>query len=152
MGIRTLDPSDGATLDDEWIIEDLVAGSDVTVTVIDGQGGPLALPAVVLDHGPGMYDAEAKMRPRKERARGLRPAGLEQALASCEQLALRMHAALQARHISRSDFVVQGDDVYFLEINTIPGLSSGSNCMECAHAAGLSYDDLIALVVGAALM
>jgi D-alanine-D-alanine ligase len=151
MGIRTLERGDTAPPDGEWIIEDLVAGTDVTVTVIDGLGGPLALPAVVLDHGPGMYDEEAKMRSREDRARGLRPAGLRPALARSEQLAVRMHRALQARHISRSDFVVHGDEVYFLEINTIPGLSSGSNCMECAHAAGLNYDDLIALVVGAAL-
>jgi D-alanine-D-alanine ligase len=138
----------------DWIVEEYVEGADATVTVVEGAGDALALPAVVLDHvhGHGPYDNDAKLlRPRADRARGVRPAGMAAALAECERIAATMHTAVGARHISRCDFRVRDGEAYFLEINTLPGLSGVSNCTECAHAGGLSYDDLIALVVGAAL-
>jgi D-alanine-D-alanine ligase len=62
-----------------------------------------------------------------------------------------MHVALGAAHVSRSDFVIHDGEPFFLELNTMPGLSAVSNVTECAAAAGLNYADLLALVVGAAL-
>ena len=140
----------------DWLVEEYVDGADATVTVVEGAGDVLALPAVVLDfdhsRGHGSYDTDAKLlRPRADRARGVRPAEMGAALAECERIAATMHTAVGARHISRCDFRVRDGEAYFLEINTLPGLSAVSNCTECAHAGGLSYDDLIALVVGAAL-
>ena len=69
----------------------------------------------------------------------------------CEHHATRMHLALGAAHLSRSDFVIHGGEPFFLELNTMPGISAVSNVTECAWAAGLTYADLLALLVGAAL-
>jgi D-alanine-D-alanine ligase len=66
-------------------------------------------------------------------------------------MAAAVHALIGARHISRSDFVVAEGRPWFLEINTLPGLSRIGNAAESAYAAGLAYEDLFALVVGPAL-
>ncbi len=61
-----------------------------------------------------------------------------------QEYALSAHRAISAQGFSRVDFVLDGDhNPYALEVNTIPGLLSGSNLPLEASAMGLSYDDLI---------
>jgi len=53
------------------------------------------------------------------------------------------HITLGLSQYSRSDFMIQGDDVYFLEVNTLPGLTPESLFPKAAEAVGLSFTDLI---------
>jgi D-alanine-D-alanine ligase len=136
----------------EWMIEEFRPGHDVTVTVVELAGRPFALPAVELRHPGEIFDMDAKMRASAVApAVAARPTELLGCLAECERLALRMHTALGARHLSRCDFMISNGSPYFLEINTIPGISAKSLAAECAQAAGLDYDDFMALLLGAAM-
>lgn len=132
----------------DWIVEQFVDGRDATVTVVEIEGRPVPLAAVVLEHGNDFYDADGKLA---DRAGATRPPELIEALRQCEVTAALVHQLIGARHVSRCDFVIHDGQADFLEINTIPGLSRISNAAESAYAAGLGYDDLIALIVGAAL-
>jgi D-alanine-D-alanine ligase len=61
-----------------------------------------------------------------------------------QDYALSAHYAINAHGFSRVDFVLDHDYTPFaLEVNTIPGLLSGSNLPLEAQAIGLSYDELI---------
>ncbi|MGB3340901.1 MAG: D-alanine--D-alanine ligase [bacterium] len=61
-----------------------------------------------------------------------------------QEYALSAHRAINAQGFSRVDFVLDEDhNPYVLEVNTIPGLLSGSNLPLEASANGLSYDGLI---------
>lgn len=61
-----------------------------------------------------------------------------------QEYALTAHRAINAQGFSRVDFVLDpNDNPYALEVNTIPGLLSGSNLPLEAQAIGLSYDELI---------
>lgn len=57
--------------------------------------------------------------------------------------ALTAHTTLGLSQYSRSDFMISGDDVYFLEVNTLPGLTSESLYPKAAAAVGLSYTQLV---------
>jgi len=57
--------------------------------------------------------------------------------------ALAAHIGLGLSQYSRSDFMIKGDDVYFLEVNTLPGLTSESLFPKAAAAVGLSFTQLI---------
>jgi D-alanine-D-alanine ligase len=152
LGVSRISGAQTPPATGEWIVEEFLPGDDVTVAVIEVAGRPVALPAVALRHPGEFYDVPAKMsRPAARKAVATRPPGLWQALIDCERLAAAMHAQVGARHISRSDFVVSGGDPYFLEINTVPGISAISNAAECAYAAGLDYDGFIALIISPAL-
>jgi len=59
------------------------------------------------------------------------------------ETALAVHQALNLSHYSRSDFMVRAGEVYFLEVNTLPGLTPQSLLPKAAQAVGLSYDQLI---------
>ncbi len=136
----------------EWLVEEYVAGEDVTVTVVEVEGRPVALPAVVLRHDHPIYDADVKLvSDPAHKARAVRPTHLLERLRECEELAVQMHRGLGVAHVSRSDFVVGDAGSSYLETNTLPGLSALSNVTECARAGGIDYTALVALVVGAAL-
>lgn len=62
-------------------------------------------------------------------------------------LAHKVHTALGLRHYSRSDFIVAPDGIYFLEVNTLPGLTSESLFPKAVDAVGSSYADLLAHLV-----
>jgi len=54
-----------------------------------------------------------------------------------------VHEALDLTQYSRSDFMVKDGEVYFLEVNTLPGLTPTSIFPKAAEAVGLSFDQLI---------
>ncbi len=73
------------------------------------------------------------------------------ALAEISRSALTAHQALRCSGYSRSDFLISPDgDVFWLEANTLPGLSRHSNRATRAEVAGISYDELIATILAAA--
>ena len=61
---------------------------------------------------------------------------------------LTAHLALRCSGYSRSDFLVApGGDVFWLEANTLPGLSRHGNLATMASVAGISYDELITTIL-----
>jgi len=60
-----------------------------------------------------------------------------------EEIAERVHTVLELKQYSRSDFIVTDDDIYFLEVNTLPGLTEHSLVPKSLAAVGCSYKDFI---------
>ena len=54
-----------------------------------------------------------------------------------------VHTALGLTQYSRSDFMIRDGEVFFLEVNTLPGLTPHSLFPKAAEAVGLSFDGLI---------
>lgn len=105
------------------IVEDFVAGDEFTVAVAEDGGEPVALPVIQIKSPSGIYDYDAKYGPKP--AEKLCPAPIPDDLASrLQAAALMVHKTIDARHLSRTDFIVDASgEIWFLEINTIPGLS-----------------------------
>lgn len=59
------------------------------------------------------------------------------------EAALLVHTTLGLTQYSRSDFMIRKGEVYFLEVNTLPGLTSQSLYPKAAEAVGLPFTDLI---------
>jgi D-alanine-D-alanine ligase len=62
------------------------------------------------------------------------------------------HSVLGLSQYSRSDFMVSEGKVYFLEVNTLPGLTSESLFPKAADAIGLRFADLVAHLVRTAVV
>jgi D-alanine-D-alanine ligase len=58
-----------------------------------------------------------------------------------------VHDTLGLSQYSRSDFIIRNGQAYFLEVNTLPGLTNESLFPKAAAAVGLTYDQLIAHLV-----
>ncbi|MEY3784354.1 MAG: hypothetical protein RLZZ230_676 [Candidatus Parcubacteria bacterium] len=63
--------------------------------------------------------------------------------AKLAEIAQLVHQVIDCQQYSRSDFIVRDGEVYFLEVNTLPGLTSESLFPKAAAAVGLEYEELI---------
>ncbi len=59
------------------------------------------------------------------------------------EIAAAVHRELDLAQYSRSDFILGDDGVYFLEVNTLPGLTPESLYPKAAAAVGLKLEDLV---------
>jgi D-alanine-D-alanine ligase len=131
------------------LIERFIAGTEITAAVI-GNEGPEVLPLVEIVPQGGFYDYERKYTPGATDK--IVPARIPEAKAArARELALSSHRVLQCRGLSRVDMIVAADEVYVLEVNTIPGMTATSLVPRAAEAAGISYSQLVDRLIELAL-
>lgn len=68
-----------------------------------------------------------------------------------QQYAVRAHQALQLRGYSRTDMILQGEELYLLETNTIPGMTPTSSLPQAAAEAGIPFAELLDRLIALAL-
>jgi len=137
--------------DEEWLAEPFSAGTAVTCGVITRGGELVPLPPLeTVPTTAEFYDYAAKRDPNAYRYRC--PAELpEPTMAAIQRAALDAHSALGCHSYSRSDFIVTPTrDLYWLEVNTLPGLSVHGNLATMASAAKISYDELVVAILESA--
>ncbi len=133
------------------LIERLVPGVDVGVSVVDLGDGPTALPAVEIVPSNGVYDYAARY------TAGLTtwhaPARLDPAVAlDVAEIAIEAHNALGLRDLSRVDLIVSPDGTaQVLEVNVSPGMTETSLLPMAVAAAGLDFGKLLATLVARAV-
>lgn len=127
------------------LIEDFIEGDEYTVAVIETESGVTALPVIAIKPKTEFFDLQSKYDPAL--CDEICPAPISAALTSeLQAAALAAHRAIGARHISRSDFIVDTSGrVWFLEINTIPGMTANSLLPKALKVAGIDFGDLLAL-------
>lgn len=126
------------------IIEQAISGREFTVGVIEKEGALTALPVTEIIPRAHYFDYESKYDVN-ELAEEVCPALIDDALA-CElqSAAVRIHKELGVQYLSRSDFIVTTDgEVYFLEINTIPGMTPTSLVPRALKASGVDLSSLL---------
>lgn len=143
-------PEDPGKADDLWLIEDYIAGRELTVSVMEGK----ALAVTELRPKVGFYTYEAKYTEGK--TEHIVPAPIpDEIYKEALDAAAKVHGILGCRGVSRSDF--RYDDtagnpgkLYFLEINTQPGMTALSLAPEQAAYKGMSFPELCAWIVESA--
>ncbi|MCC5948615.1 MAG: D-alanine--D-alanine ligase [Nitriliruptoraceae bacterium] len=132
---------------DTVLIERFVAGTEVAVTVLDGE----ALPAVEIQPKEGAYDFAARYTAGATEFHA--PARLDAStLEACTRTALTAYGAIGARHVSRADMIVDAAGTpWLLEIDTCPGMTGTSLVPLAAEAAQLPFAALCERLVACAL-
>lgn len=128
----------------EFVTEKPIKGREFTVGIIERGEERLPLPVIEIIPRGTFFDFENKYNPEKL-ASEICPARIEDSLASeLQRQALVIHSHLKAKHISRSDFIITEDGrIFFLEINTIPGMTETSLIPKMLKIADLSLRELI---------
>ena len=135
------------SFDDIVLVEERIQGRELTVGILED----MALPVIEVVPSHACFDYEAKYQP------GLTtyhvPAVLDEDVAQhCQAVALEAHRAVEARHVSRVDLMLNAyRQPVILEINTIPGLTSMSLLPKAARVAGIEFSALCERLVLAAL-
>jgi len=137
---------DAASREGEKVIaEKYIPGREVTVGIIDGE----PLPVLEIFSKNSFYDYEAKYSRGMSVHREMEDSG-GKLYSKIQEVAVRAYETAGCSHMGRVDFRVDGDDIYVLEINTIPGMTSTSLLPEAAGYAGIDFPELILRIIKSA--
>jgi D-alanine-D-alanine ligase len=127
-----------------YLVEPFVAGAEATCAVLEQADGSLiALPPIEIVPAEGAFDYAGKYL--ASTTQEICPARFGDAVNSALQAAaLKAHKAVGAMGYSRSDFIVAGPGVTFLEINTLPGLTKASLYPKALGVQGIAFADFLA--------
>lgn len=141
---------DAFTYHDVALIEKYISGTEVAVTVTDGPSGAQALPAVEIVPLEGVYSFEARYNAGETTF--FVPARLsDQVSAAIASAAVTVHETLGLSQISRIDLIVDDSGVpWFLEANSLPGLTETSSAPLAIEASGVDVGALYEALARAA--
>jgi len=137
---------------DKILVEEYIKGREATCGILENFRGEklYALPPVeIIPPKDKFFDYEVKYDGSTQE---ICPAGFDiETKRKIEGLAKKAHQILGCRHYSRVDFIVTNKDIYLLEVNTLPGLTSESLFPKAASMAGLEFPQLLDHLVQLAL-
>ena len=127
------------------LVEEFIEGTEITCGVI-GNEKLRALPVVEIVPKREFFDYQAKYN--ESLCDEIVPARINKSLTKKAQKATQIaFQALGCRGFGRVDMIIRGNDVYVLELNTIPGLTPVSLVPKAAQAAGISYPQLLDKII-----
>ena len=135
------------------LVEEWIEGTEVTCATMGEGASTQALPIIeIVPQGDAeFYDFEAKYAPGG--SQHLIPPRISEAASTLiAQYAIQAHRALGCRGVARSDYIVDKNGTpYFLELNTIPGMTQTSLVPDAARAAGMGFEKLVETLVDQAI-
>jgi D-alanine-D-alanine ligase len=126
--------------DSQILIEAFLNGKEYTVGVFYYKGAVKVLPITEIISENDFFDYEAKYLGKSQE---ITPADIEpQLLKKLEETAKKVYLALNMTGFSRTEYIVVNNEPYFLEMNTVPGMTTASILPQQAAAAGISLPEL----------
>lgn len=134
------------------LVEERIRGREATVGVVEGLRGEAfyTLPTVeIVPPGDDFFSYDAKYNGA---SREVCPGNFSRVVTEeLKRAAKVIHRALGLRHYSRSDFIVAPKGLYYLETNTLPGLTTESLLPKSLVAVGVPFPDFLTHLVNLAL-
>ena len=136
--------------DSTVLIEQFITGTEITVPIL-GNDTLEILPIVEIVPNGGFYDYKAKYTAGETDE--IVPARVSGAVtAEARRIATLCHQTLGCQGMSRTDMIVTGkNEIYTLEVNTIPGMTPTSLLPRSAEAAGYPFSQLLDKLIALAL-
>lgn len=134
------------TMDDEAIMEEVIEGDEVSVPIIDG----VAYPPIKIEALKGTYfDYTSKYSDGGAREYVTKFSdNLEKEL---KEFTEKTYYAAKCKGYSRVDFLVRDDKAYFMEVNTLPGMTATSLLPKSLASVGIGYRETLELLIKASL-
>ena len=133
-------------VDDEAVVEKFIDGPLITIGVV----GDRVLAAIEIETVTGFYDYDSKYTPGNTIYH--LPARLDSTTQTeAGRITLEMVRALRLKGATRSELMIdKSGKIYFIEANTIPGMTETSLLPKAAKHAGISFDELVLEIVNEA--
>lgn len=126
--------------DSEILIEEFLDGPEITIGVLNFKDEIKVLPMTEIVTNNDFFDYEAKYLGKSEEITPARiSAKTHQKL---EEVATQVYDILNMNGFTRSEYILVNNEPYFLEMNTVPGLTNESLIPQQAQAAGISLEEL----------
>lgn len=130
----------------EVLVESFMKGREVACGLVKTRKKNIVFPVTEIISKNEFFDFEAKYTPGKSEE--ITPARLPEELSGrIRELSSAIYDLLGCRGIVRVDFILIDESPFFLEINTVPGMTSESIIPKQAEAAGMSQKELYSMVI-----
>lgn len=130
----------------EVLIEEFIDGLEVTCGLVKTQSESIVFPVTEVLPKKEFFDFEAKYDP--DMAEEITPARISQDLTErIQNISSQVYDALKCKGIVRVDYIIKGDEIYILEANTIPGMTSTSFIPQQVAAMNRDLKDILTLVI-----
>ena len=127
------------------IAEAAVVGRELTCAVYFNGTENVALPVIEIITENEFFDYEAKYNGH---SREVCPAQIPDALRDeIQEVSKKIYAHLGCSGLVRVDYIASEEGLYFLEVNTIPGMTAASLVPQMVRAAGLDMTDFLTTVI-----
>ncbi|MBO8449105.1 MAG: D-alanine--D-alanine ligase [Bacteroidetes bacterium] len=127
------------------LAEKFIPGRELTDAVYFNGKEVVALPVIEIVTDHEFFDYDAKYNGCSEE---ICPARLSDGLtARIQEASKKIYARLGCSGVVRVDYILSGEDLYFLEINTIPGMTSASLVPKMVKAAGMDMTDFLTEII-----
>ncbi|MBR5141166.1 MAG: D-alanine--D-alanine ligase [Bacteroidales bacterium] len=127
------------------IAEAAVVGRELTCAVYFNGKENVALPVIEIITENEFFDYEAKYQGHSKE---VCPAQIPDALRDeIQEVSKKIYSHLGCAGLVRVDYIASEEGLYFLEVNTIPGMTSASLVPQMVRAAGMSMTDFLSTVI-----
>jgi D-alanine-D-alanine ligase len=131
---------------DAVLVESYIDGREVACGVLKTKNKTIVLPLIEIISKNEYFDFEAKYT--QGRSDEIAPADMSLPITSkIQEISSYVYDILGCKGIVRVDFIVTGEKPYFIEINTVPGMTKESLVPKEAAAAGISLEDLYSMAI-----
>ena len=136
--------------DFEVLVEEFIEGTEVTCGVFKSRNKELILPLTEIVSKKEFFDYEAKYTPGMSDE--ITPARISEHLTKqCQNEASRIYDILNCKGLVRVDFILKNNKFYFLEINTVPGMSENSLVPQQIREAGYTTSEIYGMLLDEAI-
>lgn len=134
----------------EYLIEKLIVGREVTCAVIDVFGEIEPLPLVEIIPTRSFFDYDSKYN-SESGCLEICPAAISPDLTvDIQEKSKQIFKLLKIKQYCRIDWILQGNTPYFIEINTLPGMTPTSLVNKELEAANIGFDHFIKQLIATA--
>ncbi len=131
--------------DNEILVEEFIEGTEITCGIFRHKGKLIVLPVTEIVSKKEFFDYEAKYNGMADE---ITPARISvEKEKECKTLSAFLYNKLNCKGIVRFDYIFNENGMYFLEVNTVPGLSAASIVPQQAEDMGISIGELFAMVI-----
>lgn len=132
--------------DPEVIIESFVKGIEVSCGILKTSTEEIIFPITEIVTKNEFFDFEAKYT--QGMAEEITPARIaEETKNQIQSIASEIYDSLNCKGIVRIDFILKGNQVYFLELNSVPGMSKESILPQQIRALNLNVEDVLLKII-----
>ena len=117
------------------LVEEFIEGTEITCGLVKLDNKIIVFPVTEIVSKKDFFDAEAKYEGMADE---ITPARISESLRTdCEIISMAIYKFLNCRGIVRIDYIIRDGILYFLELNTVPGMTSVSIIPKQIETAGI---------------
>lgn len=135
-------------LEDDILIEKFIHGKEVTCCVIQSNKGLTVLPLLDINTNNKFFDYSAKYQDETNIDFSTLPRFLQTMI---EEVAKKVFNALKCEGYANIDFIIKEEEIYVLEVNTLPGMTEKSLLPKAVSLLNINFTDFLDSIIEFAL-